>query len=184
MLGRYRPYTAQEWHALARFPVLVGVCVALSDDSGRHGTRDELAAIGPTYIRLARIHPQNQLIQHLVSMSSAREIEVQAHALVRQHSSDQLQDEMLSAANRLVGLLAHKSPPREAREYKEFALAIGETVAGVAKEGGLFRRLNPSVSPIERAAIIQIATALGLASPGPELNESRLGGQMPWPSGV
>jgi hypothetical protein len=182
MLGRYRPYTAHEWRALAEFPVLVGACVALSDDSGRRGTRDELTAIGPAYIRVARAHPQNQLIQRLVSMSSAREIELQAHALVRQHTQDELQAETLVAANRLDALLAHKSPPREAREYKEFAVAIGEEVASVAKEGRLFRHRNPAVSPIERAAIFQIAMALGLASLGPEWDESRLSGRLPWPT--
>jgi hypothetical protein len=63
-----------------------------------------------------------------------------------------------------VAVVEQKATPEEVEEYKQFIVNLGERVAEARKEGFLGLS-GDRVSPEERAAVEQIAEALGTEAP-------------------
>jgi hypothetical protein len=75
----------------------------------------------------------------------------------RHGSFEELKD-TLGQLREAVGVLESKATPQEVDDYRGFVLALVERVAAAHKEGG------EPVSDAERAAIDEIAAALGTAA--------------------
>jgi len=67
-------------------------------------------------------------------------------------------------AEAVAELLAKKSTPEEAREYKEWAFYIGDKVANTASEGGFLGFGGEQFSDEERNALNELMAAIGLTT--------------------
>jgi hypothetical protein len=79
-------------------------------------------------------------------------------------STDKLREQLIADSKEVARILDAKASPEEAREYKEWAMQIAESVAKAAKEGGFLGIGGTRVSEGEKEAFAQIADALGTHS--------------------
>ena len=77
----------------------------------------------------------------------------------RFHSAEELKQAGLGHLRDAVGVLESKATPEEVEDYRRFVLTLADKVASAHREGG------QAVSDAERAAIKEIAGALGTVAP-------------------
>ena len=82
----------------------------------------------------------------------------------RYHSPEELKEHGLQHLREAVELLERKATPQEVEEYRRFVLTLASRVAEARKEG-LLGLSGERVSETERAAVAEIAEALGAESP-------------------
>jgi hypothetical protein len=159
---RIKLSSAEQWQLLGGFPVLVGVCVALADDSGHSGTKKELETIPRAVAMGAERYPGNRIIQGAVRMRTDDQRAADAEALARSQTRGSLQTWTMRNAEEVARVLSMDATPREAEEYKHFVLDVGVAVANAAKEGHFPRIVGEAISEWERETIQRIGTALRL----------------------
>jgi hypothetical protein len=161
----WRGYAPEEWALLERFPLLVGACVSVVDDSGRRGTQKEENAIPRAYEDGAARYPTNPIIQSVLRMTQqAQPLIERARLLIERSDPNMLRDELAREAPRVVAALRRAPSAQVGEEYKRFVLEVGEAVASAAKEGGFPRFASTEVSEWERATIQWVAEALRLGN--------------------
>ncbi len=155
-------FTPNEWKILKDAPVLVGEAVAAVSPSGVMGTLKEGAAIATGVMNSARQHPGNQLVQDVaprgIDAKQAIAWAQSALGVMRGSDAENIKRQGLDACRQVSQILAQKSPPQEANDYKHWLLEVGEGVARAAKERG-----NEPVSPEEERALDEMSAVLNVA---------------------
>jgi hypothetical protein len=138
-------FTEAEWETVSQGPPSAGMIVVTA---AHGGTFRETFAMAKAYAEARKQHGASQLLDEIVS--SKPEVD---HT--RYRSFEELQEHGLQHLRDAVSLLEGKATPEEVEDYKRFVVAVAERVAGAHEEDG------EAVSAPERAAIEQIAGALG-----------------------
>jgi hypothetical protein len=141
-------FTLGEWELVLEGPPSAGLIVMTAQ---RGGVFRETFAIGKTYSEARRLHGASQLLDEIVGARPARD-------RTRYRSAKQLEQGGLQHLRDAVALLEQKATPEEVAGYRHFVLAVAENVANAHREG------DADVSDAERAAIDEIAAALGAGS--------------------
>lgn len=141
-------FSDAEWAAVLEGPPSAGMLVMAAQ---RGGMLRESFAMARAYTDARKQHGQSELIDEIVSVKPKMD-----HT--RHHSADELRDACLGRLREAVGVLEGKATPAEVDEYRRFVIDVAEKVAAAHREDG------QAVSPAERAAVDQIAQALGEAA--------------------
>jgi hypothetical protein len=164
-MSKFPIYTESELQQLAHFPGMVGMASFLVGHSGIIGQAQELGAILSERIEAVQIYPDNVLIQKLTVAdiwSSAWTTIVDWFQSIRGNHKEAIQ-QSITQASEIAELLAKKSPPREAEEYKEWVLGIAARVALAAKESdNQNENKNSNVNPAEEDFLTKMREALRL----------------------
>jgi hypothetical protein len=147
-------FTEEEWKAVLQGPTSAGLLVIGSDPGG---SVRESFSMAKAYAEARQEHGDSELLDTIVSTKP----EVDK---TRAHSREELTDRGLQHLRDAVALLEQKATPEEVEEYKRFIVTLAERVAEARKEGFLGLS-GERVSPEERAALEQIADALGTEAP-------------------
>jgi hypothetical protein len=147
-------FTDDEWKLVLQGPTSAGLLVVASD---RGGSVRESFSMAKAYAEARQDHGDSELLDTIV----ATKPEVDK---TRPHSPEELKERGLQHLRDAVALLEQKATPEEVEEYKRFIVTLAERVAEARKEGFLGLS-GDRVSPDERAALEQIAEALGTEPP-------------------
>jgi len=153
MTGR-AGFSSEEWDVVLQGPPLAGMIVITAQ---RGGTFRETFSMAKSYGEARKQHGESELLDEIASTKP--EID-----RTRYHSPEELREHGLQHLREAVELLERKATPEEADEYKRFVLTLADRVADAHKEGFLGLS-GERVSEAERAAVGEIAEALGTPSP-------------------
>jgi len=142
-------FTPEEWTLVLEGPPSAGLIVVTAQ---RGGSFRESIAMAKAYIEARQHHGESELLDEIVAARPERD-----HT--RYHTAEELKQAGLAHLRDAVGLLESKATPEEVEEYRRFVLTLADKVANAHREGGV------AVSDAERAAIKEIADALGAAAP-------------------
>ena len=142
-------FRADEWELIARGPATAGLIAVTAQ---RGGTFRETLALTRAYVDARRAHGQSELLDEIVSAKPQLD-------RTRYDSPEDLRTHGLQHLRDAVALVEQKATPEELDAYKRFTLDLAEKVASAHREDG-----DEAVSPSERAALDQIAEALGTTS--------------------
>lgn len=147
-------FTEQEWKLVLQGPPSAGMIVITAQ---RGGSLKESFSIAKAYGEARKDHGESELLDAIAA--SKPEID-----RTRYHSAEELKENGLRHLREAVELLNQKAEPSEVEQYKRFVITLAQRVAEAHKEGFLGLS-GERVSEAERAAIEEIAEALGTASP-------------------
>jgi hypothetical protein len=147
-------FTEEEWKLILQGPTSAGLLVVASD---RGGSIRESFSMAKAYGEARQDHGDSELLDTIV----AEKPEVDK---ARPHSPEELTEHGLQHLRDAVALLERKATPEEVDEYKRFIVGLAGRVAEARKEGFLGLS-GERVSSDERAAVEQIAEALGTEAP-------------------
>jgi len=148
-------FAPEEWELVLQGPPSAGLIVATAQ---RGGTLRESISIAKAYVEARQHHGESELLDEIVTTKP--EIDHTRYSSVaelKEHGLQHLRDS--------VALLERKATPAEVDEYRQFVLNLADKVANAHREGPLGLS-GERVSDAERAAITEIAGALGTPSPG------------------
>lgn len=148
-------FNADEWSLLLEAPPVAGLIVITAD---RGGMIRESMSMGRAYAEAQKEHAATDLLDEIVS--ARPDVDPK-----RYKSPDELRERGLARITEAVDLLERKATPEETEGYKRFVIHLADTVAHAKKEGGVLGIGGKPVSDEERAALEQIATALGTEPP-------------------
>ncbi len=140
-------FTKEEWQLVAEGPPSAGLIVLTAQ---RGGTFHETFAIAKVYAEGRHEQGASQLLDEIVSNKPQRD-----HT--RYHSYEELKEHGLQHLRDAIALLEQKATAEEVADYRRFVLMVADKVANAHREG------DTAVSDAEKAAIDEIATALGAA---------------------
>jgi hypothetical protein len=147
-------FSSEEWEVVLKGPPSAGMIVITAQ---RGGTFRESFSMAKSYGEARKQHGESQLLDEIASTKP--EID-----RTRYHSPEELKDHGLQHLREAVELLEQKATPEEVDEYRRFVLTLANQVADAHKEGFLGLS-GERVSEAERAAVAEIAEALGTESP-------------------
>ena len=142
-------FSPDEWELVQEGPPAAGLIVVTAE---RGGTLRETFSMAKAYVEARQQHGASELLDEIVSAKP--EVDRTRHA-----SFEQLKEYGLRRLREAVEVLERKATPEEVEDYRRFVLTLAERVAAAHKEGG------QPVSDAERAALDEIAAALGTAAP-------------------
>jgi hypothetical protein len=141
-------FTAEEWELILEAPPSAGLIVMTAD---RGGTFRESFSLAKAYTEARQHHGDSELLDEVVSTKP----KVDRGGA---HSPEELRALGLAHLRDAVAVLERKATPEELEDYRRFVLTVADRVANAHREGG------QQVSDAERAAIEEIAAALGTAA--------------------
>jgi hypothetical protein len=159
-------YTPDQWQLLLDVPPLVGTAVMVAGRSGL-GSMKEALAVASGVLDAKHGYESNQLIQALLDArikdKERSRLEQFSDNPYRGMPPEQIKEITIEKCREVANLLEKKSVPSEAAEFKAWALAVGEKVAGAAKEGGFLGIGGERVSAEEVSVLADVSLALGLS---------------------
>lgn len=145
-------FDAVEWQQVIEAPALAGLIVVTAQ---RGGSIRETFAIAHAYTDALKEHQGHDVLGEIVAKPP--------RIGPREFSSPQaLHDEGLERIRNAVPVLEAKATPEEVEAYKRFTLNVAERAAAADKSGGPLGIGGEEVSDSERAALDEIAAALGV----------------------
>jgi hypothetical protein len=147
-------FSPEEWEVVLKGPPSAGMIVITAQ---RGGTFRESFSMAKAYGEARRQHGESELLDEIASTKP--EID-----RTRYHSPEELKEHGLQHLRDAVELLERKATPEEVDEYRRFVLTLANRVAEAHREGFLGLSGEP-VSDAERAAVTEIAEALGTENP-------------------
>jgi hypothetical protein len=145
MTGR-ADFTDEEWDAVLEGPTSAGMIVTTAE---RGGTFREVYAMAKAFAEARREHGDSELLDEIVSTKPEMD-------RTKARSTEELREKALQRIRDGVGVVEAKATPAELADYRRFALAVANRVAGAKKESDA----GP-VSGAEASAIAEITEALG-----------------------
>jgi hypothetical protein len=138
-------FAPEEWELILEGPTGAGAIVVTAE---RGGSIRESFSMAKAYAEARQQHGESQLLDEVVSAKP--KVDRTRHA-----NYEELKQHGLGQLREAVAILERNASPEELDDYRRFVLNLAERVAAAHKEGG------EPVSDAERAAIDEIATALG-----------------------
>ena len=143
-------FSPSDWKLVLEGPPSAGLIVITAD---RGGTVRETFSMARAYAEARQQHGGSELLDEIVAARPQIDRSMSS-------SPDELKQRSLSHVTEAVRVLEGKVSPEELDEYRGFVLTLAEKVANAHREGGDER----PISDAERAAIGEIASALGASS--------------------
>jgi hypothetical protein len=151
-------YSKDEWESLLKAPLMAAMAVVAASPSGPIGAIQEMFAVGKGLLEGAE-GTTNPLIAAVVAdVKAGNRPSMPAE---RPKDIAQVKAQALGACRDAAALLARKAPG-DADGFKRWLLGTAQRAAEAAKEGGVFGIGGVSVSDAEKAALGEVAGALGL----------------------
>jgi hypothetical protein len=133
-----------EWEMISDLPATISSVMMAVSDSGLIGTVLEEGAIARAPSATARRYGANPLIKAVVAEMKAQRATRRARVSTQEPERNGPAHgqrkpgiaEVLGQCTQVADLLERRIPPRQAEEFKEWLVAIGEEVANAAAEGG------------------------------------------------
>jgi hypothetical protein len=141
-------FTAEEWELILEAPPSAGLIVMTAD---RGGTIRESFSMAKAYTEARQRHGESELLDDVVSTKPKVD-------RTRAHSPEEVKARGLQHLREAVAVVERKATPEELEDYRRFVLTVADRVANAHREGG------QQVSDAERAAIEEIAAALGMSA--------------------
>ena len=151
-------YSKDEWESLVKAPMMAAMAVVAASPSGPIGVLKEMFAVGKGLMEGAE-GTTNPLIAAVVADVKAGNRP--AASAERPQDLAQVKAQALSACREAAALVGRKAPG-EAEGYKRWLLVTAQRTAEAAKEGGMLGIGGVPVSDAEKAALGEVAEALGL----------------------
>jgi hypothetical protein len=151
-------YSKEEWESLLKAPMMAAMAVVAASPSGPIGVVKEMFAVGKGLLEGAE-GTTNPLIAAVVADFKGGNRP--ATPAERPQDLAQVKAQALGACRDVTALLARKAPD-EAEGFKRWLLGTAQRTAEAAKEGGVFGIGGVPVSDAEKAALGEVAGALGL----------------------
>ena len=140
-------FTAEEWHLIVQGPPTAGMIVITAQ---RGGTFRETFSMAKSYADAGKDTAGHELLDEIVSHRPELD-----HT--RYHSPEELREHGLQHLRDAIALVGAKAPG-DLEAYRQFTLTLAKNVADAHRERGG----DDSTSAAERAAIDEIAAALGI----------------------
>ena len=151
-------YTKEEWELLLKAPLMAAMAVVAASPSGPIGVVQEMFAVGKGLLAGAE-GTTNPLIAAVVAdVKAGTRPSMPAE---RPHDLAQAKAQALGACREVAALLARKAPA-EAEGVTRWLLGTAQRAAEAAKEGGFLGIGGVRVSDAEKAALAEVAGALGV----------------------
>jgi hypothetical protein len=142
-------FTDEEWQLILEGPTGAGMIVLTAQ---KGGSFRESIAMAKAYVEARKHQGGSELLDAIVAAKPE-------HDHTRFHSPEELKQAGLQHLRDAVSVLEQKATPPEVDDYRAFVLTVADKVANAHREHGV------SVSDAERAAIDEIAEALGTTAP-------------------
>lgn len=144
-------FDAESWATVVEGPALAGLAVVAAD---RGGTIRESMSLAHAYAE-AQKEGFGELVEQIVNSAPALKApQVEDRAELMAFATGRLRE-----AAAIVGRTAD---PDELEDYRRFVLDVADTVSRAHKEGGFLGIGGTPVSEKERAALHEIAVAVGM----------------------
>lgn len=154
-------FTAEEWRALLKAPMLVSYAIAGAAPSDEEGYIQEMKAVADAISESEERAAKDSLISEVVANIIAN-AEDNERGQTEKISVSDVKERALANCREVANLLQAKVSVEEADDYKRWLLGVAQRVASAAKEGGIFGFGGAQVSKPEVATINEIAAALGV----------------------
>ena len=138
-------FTEEEWTSVLQGPPSAGMIVVTAQ---RGGSFRETIAMAKSYGEARKQHGESELLDEIVSTKPQTD-----HT--HYHSEQELKDAGLQHVRAAIQVLEGKATSEEVEDYKQFVLHLADNVANAHREDGV------AVSPAEKAAVDEIAAAMG-----------------------
>jgi hypothetical protein len=165
-------YTREEWELLLTAPMMAAMAVVAASPSGPIGVLKELFAVGKGFLTEAE-GTANPLVAAVVADVKAGSRPSMPAERPRDLAAVTAQ---ALAASRAVATLLGQKAPGEAEGFKRWVLATARHAAKAASEGGFLGIGGVQVSDAEKAALADVAAALGVTPEGATLQPRRATG--------
>src|SRR5271167_2024334 len=142
-------FTPREWEQVLEGPPSAGMLVITA---ARGGMFRETVSMAKAYAEAREHHGQSELLDEIVAAKPKVD-----HT--RYHSPEELKEHSLAHLRDAIALLEGKATAQELEDYRHFIVHLADKVAGAHREGDG----ADAVSEAERAAIAEIAQAVGVA---------------------
>ena len=161
-------FTPDEWKSLLQSPLIAGIAVSAAEPSGLFGMLKESMASARALVR-AKLDPNaDALVKAVAADYEASEGRTLAQdglreALIGDKPAD-IVPKALALLKSVSALLDSKAPS-DAAAFKTGLASVAKAVAEASAEGGFLGFGGVQVSDAEKATLVQVASALGVAAP-------------------
>ncbi len=156
---------------LTHLPSAIGGAMAMAGRSGLFGTGKEMFATSQALLAGARDYPGNALIRDIVpDVDGDRGAEMEDMRQTRDWSMARMKGKSVDSAEKMIAVVLEdcreaaqvlaRIDPKEAGEYKAWALQIADKVAQASTEGGFLGIGGTRLSDAEKRLIEEIRSAL------------------------
>ena len=156
-------FTPEEWEMLLEAPMTAGLAIAASSPSGLVGVAKESYAIARALAEVKERGSADPLVKAVADELVQNRSEAKPENLQTQ-SPESVVSQAAARMSQLSAVLGQKAGP-DAQGFKEWLIGIAVAVARAAKENTTFGFGGVEVSDAEKAAVLQLAQALGVADP-------------------
>jgi len=167
-------FTEEEQFLLSNTPFSLGSTMTFAEGSGL-GTVKEMFSSTKSFMAGAKSFPDNTIIVGLLpkleNFSQAREEskifqESYKNWITKNEikSYESMENFVLEDMKKVADILKEKATPQEAKEYKEWAMSIAESVANAAKEGGFLGFGGERISEKEKVLYAKVADILEVST--------------------
>jgi hypothetical protein len=154
-------YTPDEWKSILQAPAMAGMVVMLTGQSGPFQMVKEMLAVGKALAEAEKQNSANALIKALVEAAKTTK-PADLQPAQKFTSVEEAHGYALEQCRQVGALVSQKASSQEAQEFKHWLVSVGQKVAEAAKEGGFLGFGGVQVTEEEKAAVNQLATALGV----------------------
>jgi hypothetical protein len=147
-------FNAEEWQVLLEAPALAGLVVVASQ---RGGAIRESFGIAKAYGEARKEHEADLIGEIASTPPPLKRGEFK--------SAEELRAGAFERLGEAVSLLKSKATPEELEAYRGFTLSVAQRAAEADKSGGVLGIGGERVSDSERAALGELAAALGTEPP-------------------
>jgi hypothetical protein len=154
-------YTTEEWQSVLTAPALAGMVVILTGQSGPLQMVKEMLAVSKVLAEVDKHGTSNELIRAIVETTKSAKPD-QLPLGQKFGTVEEARAYALDLVRQVAALVDQKAPAEEAQEFKHWLVSIGQKVAEAAKEGGFLGFGGVQVTEEEKAAMRDLATALGV----------------------
>lgn len=151
-------FTPDEWTTIVRSPLMAGMAVVFTSGTGPLQAVLEMSVVAKA-LATDGGHTGNGLIQALHAAVKSGERPAQ---MAKPASIEQARSQALEQLQR-TGVLVDQKAPEDAAEFKAWLSGISMKVAEAAKEGSFLGFGGTQVTDEERAAVADVARALGIS---------------------
>jgi hypothetical protein len=151
-------YSREEWESLLKAPMMAAMAVVAASPSGPIGVLKEMFAVGKGLLEGAEGTTNSLIAAMVADIKAGNRPTVPTE---RPQDLAQVKAQALGACREAAALVSRKAPG-EAEGFKRWLLATAQRAAEAAREGGVFGIGGVAVSDAERAALGEVAAALGV----------------------
>lgn len=154
-------FTPEEWDALMEGPMSAAMVIAVASPSLFGAMKEAMSAA--KNIAKATEAPQDELMTALMAEFKNRETAKEAQPeLESRKDPAQAKAALMAKVQNAAAVANQKATAEEAKSYRNWLYQIAVDAANASKEGGFLGIGAVRVSDAEKAALHELATALGV----------------------